>query len=172
MADGKSVKIKAGTTTRRKRGGRKLVYGSEVTASLRLVWAFFWYQCGRKRSFRSVWRRSCGSRWAALPLPLRGLDSDNGPGFINHALLSWCDSSRIQFTRGRAYHKNDNCFVEQKNDACVLCRSLCPLLNYFLPSVKLVSKNRIGSKIRKVYGKFRSPYRRLLASPSSSRFFS
>jgi hypothetical protein len=125
---------------------------------------------------------------AALPFPLRGLDSDNGSEFINHALLSWCGSSRIQFTRSRDYHKNDNCFVEQKNDACirnyvgyyrfdtpaecqalaVLYRSLCPLLNYFLPSVKLISKNRIGSKIRKVYDKPQSPYRRLQASPDIS----
>jgi hypothetical protein len=42
-ADGKPVKIKAGTAKRRKGGGRKPVYGPEVIASLRDVWAFFWY---------------------------------------------------------------------------------------------------------------------------------
>jgi hypothetical protein len=45
--DGKPVKLKAGTTTRRKGGGRKPVYGPEVTASLRAIRAFFWYPCGR-----------------------------------------------------------------------------------------------------------------------------
>jgi hypothetical protein len=45
--DGKPVKLKAGTTTRRKGGRRKPVYGPEVTASLRAIRAFFWYPCGR-----------------------------------------------------------------------------------------------------------------------------
>ncbi|MDR3275851.1 MAG: transposase family protein, partial [Treponema sp.] len=53
------------------------------------------------------------------PFPLLGLDSDNGSEFINHALVSWCDSNRITFTRTRPYHKNDNCFVEQKNLKCI-----------------------------------------------------
>jgi hypothetical protein len=38
-------------------------------------------------------------------------------------------------------------------------------LNYFLPSVKLIDKQRVGSKVRKVYDQPRSPYQRLLASP-------
>jgi transposase InsO family protein len=44
-----------------------------------------------------------------------GVDSDNGGEFINHQLKDWCDQNRVQFTRGRPYRKNDNCFVEQKN---------------------------------------------------------
>jgi transposase InsO family protein len=44
-----------------------------------------------------------------------GIDSDNGGEFINHQLKDWCELNRIQFTRGRPYRKNDNCFVEQKN---------------------------------------------------------
>ncbi|MDR1985794.1 MAG: transposase, partial [Treponema sp.] len=45
--DGKPVKLKAGTAKRRKGGGRKPVYGPEVTACLRVIWAFFWYPCGK-----------------------------------------------------------------------------------------------------------------------------
>jgi hypothetical protein len=45
--DGKPVKLKAGTTKRRKGGGRKPLYGPEVIASLRTIWAFFWYKCGK-----------------------------------------------------------------------------------------------------------------------------
>jgi hypothetical protein len=44
---GKPVKLKAGTTKRRKGGGRKPVYGPEVIESLRSIWTFFWYRCGR-----------------------------------------------------------------------------------------------------------------------------
>ncbi|MDR0590100.1 MAG: transposase, partial [Spirochaetaceae bacterium] len=47
MVDGKPVKLKAGTAKRRKGGGRKPVYGPEVIASLRTIWAFFWYRCGK-----------------------------------------------------------------------------------------------------------------------------
>ena len=125
----------------------------------------------------------------SLPFPLLGLDSDNGSEFINEWLRDWCESHAVQFTRSRAYHKNDNCFVEQKNNACVrtyvgyyrfdspaerdalnvLYQSLCPLLNYFLPTMKLIEKVRVGSKVRKVYEKIpKSPYMRLLESPDLS----
>jgi len=123
---------------------------------------------------------------SSLPFPLMGIDSDNGSEFINAALLKWCRDERIQFTRTRAYRKNDNCFVEQKNFTCVrnfvgyyrfcaaaerdaladVYRSLCPLLNFFMPTIKLISKKRVGTKIKKVYDKkVISPYQRLLASP-------
>jgi hypothetical protein len=75
--------------------------------------------------------------------------------------------------------------VEQKNNRCVrnyigyyrfdtsaerealagVYRFLCPLLNYFLPTVKLVDKTRIGGKVRKVYDKPMSPYQRLMGYP-------
>jgi len=126
---------------------------------------------------------------SSLQFPLSGIDGDNGSEFINSALLKWRRDERIQFTRTRAYHKNDNCYVEQKNYSCVrafagcdrfstaaeldalaaLYRSLCPLINFFIPSEKLISKTRVGSKIRKVYDKqILSPYQRLLACPDVS----
>jgi hypothetical protein len=57
------------------------------------------------------------------PFPLTDIDSDfsphdNGSEFINSVLLKWCRDERIQFTSTRAYCKNDNCFVEQKNFSC------------------------------------------------------
>jgi len=123
---------------------------------------------------------------SSLPFPLTGIDSDNGSEFINSALLKWCKDEHIQFTRSRGYHKNDNCFVEQKNFTCVrnfvgyyrfceaaerdaladVYRSLCPLLNFFMPTIKPISKTRVGTKIKKVYDKnIISPYQRLMASP-------
>src|SRR5919202_6085774 len=54
-----------------------------------------------------------------LPFPLLGLDSDNGAEFINQELLDYCAQEKITFTRGRAYRKNDQCSVEQKNGAVV-----------------------------------------------------
>ena len=126
---------------------------------------------------------------SSLPFPLLGFDSDNGGEFINHALIKWCQSENIQFTRTRPYRKNDNCFIEQKNYSTVrnfvgynrfsqiaecdalaaVYRSLCPLLNYFIPTQKLLSKKRVGAKIIKVYDKkIISPYHRLLFSQDLS----
>jgi hypothetical protein len=122
----------------------------------------------------------------SLPFPFLGMDSDNGQEFMNKPLLQWCIKHGIRFTRSRPYRKNDNCYVEQKNHPCVrnivgyyrfenaaerdalarVYRSLCPLLNYFMPTQKLLSKTRVGSKIKKVYDKnVLSPYQRLIASP-------
>jgi len=56
---------------------------------------------------------------SSLPFPLIGIDSDNGSEFINSAMFKWCNEEHVQFTRSRAYRKNDNCFVEQKNYTCV-----------------------------------------------------
>jgi hypothetical protein len=50
----------------------------------------------------------------SLPFPLLGLDNDNGSEFINEWLRDWGEARAIRFTRSRAGHKNDRCFVEQK----------------------------------------------------------
>ena len=86
-----------------------------------------------------------------LPFMLKGVDTDNGGEFINNVLLNYCKELQITFTRGRPYRKNDNCFVEQKNDMAVrrtvgyyrfdteeeyealqnVYKHLCPLLNFY-----------------------------------------
>jgi hypothetical protein len=117
-----------------------------------------------------------------LPFPLLGLDSDNGGEFINHHLLSYCRDERITFTRSRPYKKNDSCHVEQKNwsvvrrlvgydrytshDAlrCLELLYLClhEYVNFFQPTMKLLSKTRHGAKVHKVYDTAKTPYQRLL----------
>jgi hypothetical protein len=54
-----------------------------------------------------------------LPIPLCGLDSDNGSEFINRPLYYYCLYEGITFTRSRPYRKNDSAHVEQKNGAVV-----------------------------------------------------
>jgi hypothetical protein len=301
---GETVKLKAVPRKRRKGGGRKPIYTGEFTKTLRKIWAFFWYRCGKimapflrenmrfmagpfriasevrelllkvspatidrllkadkKKLFlkgksgtkpgkllkkqipiRTYYPNAdkkpgffevdtvyhCGTstagqfcytlsatdvysgwielrpslnkahKWifealkdtqSTLPFPPLGIDSDNGEEFINSAMLNWCHTEKLQFTRARPYRKNDNCYVEQKNFAAVrnfvgyyrftevderdalaaVYRPLCPLLNYFIPTQKLLSKYRVGSKIKKVYDKnIQSPYLRLLASQDLS----
>ena len=54
---------------------------------------------------------------AALPFPILGFDTDNGGEFLNWHLVDYFGKRRvpIRFTRSRAYRKNDNARVEQKN---------------------------------------------------------
>jgi hypothetical protein len=122
----------------------------------------------------------------ALPFRLRGIDSDNGSEFINQHLWDYCQAHEIQFTRGRPYKKDDNAHIEQKNWTHVrkllgyvrydspaaraaihaLYRHELRLLqNLFLPSVKLLRKERVGARLRRRYDVPRTPLERVLASP-------
>jgi Integrase core domain len=118
-----------------------------------------------------------------LPFPLRGLDSDNGSEFVNTELLGYCKQQRITFTRTRPYRKNDNCYVEQKNYSVVrqtvgyqrfdtakelmvlqqLYATLRLYTNFFQPTMKLKSKERVGSQVKKSYHAPQTPYHRVLA---------
>jgi len=53
--------------------------------------------------------------YQTFPVPIRGFDSDSGGEFINLHFKKYCEERQINFTRGRARHSNDNCYVEQKN---------------------------------------------------------
>src|SRR5215469_16881999 len=119
-----------------------------------------------------------------FPFPILGIDTDNGGEFINEAVIAYCEQAHITFTRGRPYLKNDQCFVEQKNGAIVrqvvgydrlvgehtyrqlteLYRALRLYVNCFQPSMKLLSKQREGKKMRYVYDLAKTPLQRLLQS--------
>jgi hypothetical protein len=120
----------------------------------------------------------------ALPFQLVGIDSDNGSEFINAHLYRYCQSHQIQFTRGRPYKKDDNAHIEQKNwthvrkllgyeryDSRAAVEAMNDLYghelrlfqNLFLPSVKLVRKVRVGSKLKRVYDQPQTPFQRVCA---------
>ena len=108
---------------------------------------------------------------ALLPFAVKGLNADNGGEFINHNLYKWCQLHKVAFTRSRAYRKNDNPYVEQKNNAVVrtavgylrydtqeqlrllnqLYAQLQLLVNFFYPSMKLIEKVRAGARVYKRY---------------------
>ncbi|MGH9958164.1 MAG: DDE-type integrase/transposase/recombinase [Pyrinomonadaceae bacterium] len=124
-----------------------------------------------------------------LPFLLLGLDSDNGSEFINHELQRYCEQEKLTFTRSRPYRKNDNCFVEQKNYSVVrravgyqrydteeqlqllneLYATLRLYTNFFQPTMKLQSKERVGSKVSKKYDRAQTPYQRVLAAPQITK---
>jgi len=122
-----------------------------------------------------------------LPFQIKGFDCDNGSEFLNWHLMKYLTKRKrpIQFTRSRAYHKNDNAHIEGKNWTHIRQflgyqrfdkPELVPMLNqlyttewnlyfnFFSPSVKLIEKYRIGSKIIKKYDKPKTPLQRLLES--------
>ncbi len=99
-----------------------------------------------------------------MPFPLLGLDTDGGSEFINYEVLDYCESNEITFTRSRAYKKNDQAFVEEKNGSVVrrlvgydrfegpkawsalakFYGLLRKYVNFYQPSVKLIKKTRTG----------------------------
>jgi hypothetical protein len=145
-----------------------------------------WTECValRNRGEQGVCTAIADTR-SLLPVPMLGLDSDNGGEFINHLLVRYCEREEITFTRCRPYKKNDQCHVEQKNYTLVrrsvgydryegqeayaaLVALYAPLrlyTNYFQPSVRLAEKTRDGAKVRKRYDDARTPYQRLLTAP-------
>src|SRR5262249_28525064 len=52
-----------------------------------------------------------------FPWLLRGVDFDNDSAFMNEVVVPWCRKQKLEVTRSRAYKKNDQAFVEQKNTA-------------------------------------------------------
>jgi hypothetical protein len=134
-------------------------------------------------------RRAMEEMRQALPFKLLGIDSDNGSEFINAHLYRYCRALQIQFTRGRPYKKDDNAHIEQKNwthvrkllgyeryDSQPALEAINDLYhnelrlfqNLFLPSVKLVRKTRVGSKLKRVYDSPRTPFQRVCAAPQAN----
>jgi len=119
-----------------------------------------------------------------LPFPILGFDCDNGNELLNWRLLKYFKERPmpVSYTRSRAYRKNDNSHIEEKNWTIVrqyigydrldkiemvdLLNSLYKnelnyFLNFFISSSKLISKQRIGSKIKKIHQPPKTPYEKL-----------
>ena len=123
-----------------------------------------------------------------LPFALLGIDSDNGKEFINYHLKRYCDAHNIKFTRCRAYKKNDQCHVEQKNGSVVrplvgyaryegaeaaahlnriyVKHRLC--VNFFEPSMKLIEKIRTDKRLSRKWDEPKTPWHRLKESTTLS----
>jgi hypothetical protein len=140
---------------------------------------------------RAVWGKGETNTFKAireieltLPFKLKGFDCDNGKEFMNYRLLKYFKNRTppVSYTRSRAYHKNDNSHIEEKNWTVVrqyigydrldkpnqvellnniYRNELYWLLNFFIASTKLISKERCGSKIKKVHDKPKTPFERL-----------
>ena len=128
-------------------------------------------------------------RACRLPFRILSLQSDCGTEFLNYQIMKYLQGRPrpVIMTRSRPYHKNDNAHVEQKNfthvrqvfgydrieqEALVALMNEIyrdywnPLHNFFLPSMRIATKERHGSKIKKTYDKPATPYERFMLAPN------
>jgi hypothetical protein len=121
-----------------------------------------------------------------FPGILRGVDFDNDSAFMNDVIIPWCREQKLEVTRSRAYKKNDQSFVEQKNGAVVrrlmgygrfegvetarivgrLYAAARLYVNFFQPSFKLKDKRGEGAKVIKRYHAPSTPCELALAHPN------
>ncbi len=122
-----------------------------------------------------------------LPFRIISFDFDNGSEFLNYPVIEFLEKrdTPIKISRSRPYRKNDQCYVEQKNythvrllfgydrvpkrDLVLLMNEIyrdywSPFQNFFIPSMKLIRKERFGAKIKKTYEKPMTPYERVMRS--------
>ena len=115
---------------------------------------------------------------ADLLFPMLGVDTDtdNDSAFMNQTVFDYCKELGLKRTRSRAYKKNDQAWVEQKNGTIVRrlvdygrlsgrteTQALAQLyavsrlyINFFQPSFKLKSKRRAArASIRRIPHEYR-----------------
>ena len=118
-----------------------------------------------------------------VPFSIVEWHPDSGSEFINWHCKEWCENKGQQLTRSRPNHKNDNCFVEERNghivrrwigytrlDAMEVVAALnfvydvlTPYLNHFVASRRTVSKERVGARWKVTREKrSKTPYERVL----------
>jgi len=123
---------------------------------------------------------------ARLPYPIRQLHPDNGSEFLNNHLVRFFGEtiSGLKLSRSRPWLKNDNRFVEQKNDTLVRayfgherldttaqCQAMNVIYdqmwvyyNLFQPVLHLVAKTVVEGKVKRQWDEAKTPHDRLLAT--------
>lgn len=118
-----------------------------------------------------------------MPFSVVEWHPDSGSEFINWHCKEWCEKRKQRLTRSRPNHKNDNCFVEERNGHIVrrwvgytrfdareigvalngVYDVLTPYLNHFVASRRIVSKKRIGARWKiSRERKAKTPFQRVL----------
>lgn len=120
---------------------------------------------------------------AQMPSVTLSRHSDSGSEFLNFYFLEKSERQHIHMTRSRSGKKNDNAFIEERNNNIVrkwigyerydtirhvealnaVYDVLDLYLNHFQASRRCVKRERIGSKYARVYDEVQTPYARALA---------
>lgn len=118
-----------------------------------------------------------------FPFPWLGAHPDSGSEFINRMVIDWCKDEKIDYSRSRPNHKNDNMHVEERNGHVIRkfvgyitlnCPEAVDALNdvydvlylyllHFVAVRRQIEKERINSQYRRKYEKkAKTPYQRIL----------
>lgn len=127
-----------------------------------------------------------------FPFKIRGFHADNGGEYINYTVAELLDRLRIEFTKSRPRHSNDNGLVESKNGSVVrklygymhipqqyACEFLAVnseqvyrYVNFhrpcYFPTTVIDDKGRSRKKYR--YDDMMTPYEKLLSLPRPSQY--
>jgi hypothetical protein len=108
-----------------------------------------------------------------LPMPLLGVDSDNGPEFINSHLKRYCDDEKLTFTRWTVVRRYVG-YDRYEGDLARLAlnelyKDVRLYVNFFQPVMKLIAKTRVDGKVKKEYDTAKTPYQRVQASADVSQ---
>lgn len=128
----------------------------------------------------------------AFPFTLLGFHSDNGSEYINKRVAGLLEKLRIEFTKSRARHSNDNALAESKNAAVVRKHfgyshipqrwaplindfnrlHLNPYLNFHRPCFFPETRTDVKGKQRKVYcyENLMTPYDKLKSLPNANAY--
>ncbi len=174
-----SVKVYVGgfTRTRRNFGGKSTTHKSSVISMVPIR------MDGWDTPETGVTKISLEAMRASSPFLWTEAHPDSGTEFINAHCVEYAAETNLRMTRSRPYHKNDNCFVEERNGHVVrayvgyerfdvratvdalndLYDVLTPYLNHFIASRRIVSKERIGARWKVTREKVaKTPYQRVL----------
>ena len=127
-----------------------------------------------------------------FPFVILGFHSDNGSEYINYTVAKLLEKLRVEFTKSRPRHSNDNALAESKNAAVVrkhlgyahipqFCASLVnafcadflnPYVNFhrpcFFPETITYAKGKERKKYR--YEDMMTPYEKLKSIPEANQY--
>lgn len=130
--------------------------------------------------------------FAGFPFELLGFHADNGSEYINHTVAKLLDKLRVEFTKSRPRHSNDNGLAETKNGAIVrksfgyshipqrwatpvntFCQGfLNPYINFHRPCFfpETVTSDKGTTRKRYLLKDMRTPYEKLKSLPHAAQF--
>jgi hypothetical protein len=133
-----------------------------------------------------VTRESLKHIQSQLPFPLLHIHPDCGMEFLNQIVMQWCEKEKIEVSRSRSYHKNDNGYIEQRNGHIArrwfgydrlgnkellpkiikFCDLICQYHNHFIAQRLCIGTKLLpNGKYKKVYEKTgMTPFSRLCAN--------
>ncbi len=119
--------------------------------------------------------------------PMLGNHPDTGAEFINEEVIKWNKEKKVDFSRSRPSHSNDNMHIEERNGHVIRkhvgyitlnCPPVVDLLNdfydiltpylfHFIAIRRMIEKEKLSSRYRRVYEKTaKTPYQRTLEHPN------